>query len=140
MFVRGSAIAEGSALQVRADRCRRREILLPNGQKTHGVHGEPVYAANAGFDPATKTGRFQPTADSPGAGAGQVIPDFSDGYTGRAPDIGAHQRGAPRCNTASLHQRSAACDRNQTIEWANGRVGERENGRTGESERVSGRQ
>ena len=29
------------------------------------------------------------------AGMGQPIPNFSDGYTGRAPDIGAHQRGAP---------------------------------------------
>jgi hypothetical protein len=33
--------------------------------------------------------------DSPGAGAGVPIPNFSDPYTGPAPDIGAHQRGAP---------------------------------------------
>ncbi|MCX7825409.1 MAG: hypothetical protein N2689_07610, partial [Verrucomicrobiae bacterium] len=57
--------------------------------------GEPVYVAGAGFDPTTKTGRFHLAPDSPGAGAGQPIPNFSDGYTGRAPDIGAHQRGAP---------------------------------------------
>ena len=68
---------------------------IPKGQQAHGVPGEPVYAANAGFDPATKTGRFQLAPDSPGAGAGQSIPNFSNGYTGRAPDIGAHQRGAP---------------------------------------------
>jgi len=68
---------------------------IPQGSQAHGVRGEPVYAANAGYDPATKTGRFQLAPDSPGAGAGQVIPNFSDGYTGRAPDIGAHQRGAP---------------------------------------------
>ena len=30
-----------------------------------------------------------------GVGAGVVIPNFSDGYTGPAPDVGAHQRGQP---------------------------------------------
>ena len=68
---------------------------IPQGSEAHGVRGEPVYAADAGFDPATKTGRFQLAPGSPGAGAGQAIPNFSDGYTGKAPDIGAHQRGAP---------------------------------------------
>ena len=52
------------------------------------MRGEPVYAPGAGFDPATKTGRFQLAPDSPGAGAGQAIPNFSDGFTGKAPDIG----------------------------------------------------
>lgn len=68
---------------------------VPQGHEAHGVRGEPVYAAGAGFDPATKTGRFQLAPDSPGAGAGQPIPNFSDGYRGKAPDVGAHQRGAP---------------------------------------------
>ncbi|MEK7676474.1 MAG: hypothetical protein AAB676_11650 [Verrucomicrobiota bacterium] len=68
---------------------------IPNGHEAHGVRGEPVYAANSGFDAALKTGRFQLAPDSPGAGAGLAIPNFSDGYRGRAPDIGAHQRGAP---------------------------------------------
>lgn len=69
--------------------------LVPRDQEAHGVRGEPVYEANAGFDPATKTGRFPLAPDSPGAGAGQPIPNFSDVYTGSSPDIGAHQRGAP---------------------------------------------
>jgi hypothetical protein len=30
----------------------------------------------------------------PRAAAGEIIPNFSDGFTGKAPDIGAHQRGA----------------------------------------------
>ncbi len=68
---------------------------VPEDHEAHGIQGEPVYAAGAGFDPATRTGRFQLAPDSPGAGAGQPIPNFSDGYTGRAPDVGAHQRGAP---------------------------------------------
>ena len=68
---------------------------VPEGQELHGVRGEPVYAEGAGLDPATKSGHFQLAPGSPGVGAGQVIPNFSDGYTGTAPDVGAHQRGAP---------------------------------------------
>ena len=67
---------------------------MPQGQETHGLRGVPVYAANTGFDSVTKTGRFQLAPDSPGAGAAQIVPNFSDGYVGPAPDIGAHQRGA----------------------------------------------
>jgi len=69
--------------------------LVPKGQEAHGVPGEPIYAARAGFDAATKTGRFQLAPGSPGEHGGQVIPNFSDGYTGAAPDIGAHQHGTP---------------------------------------------
>ncbi|MCX6909949.1 MAG: right-handed parallel beta-helix repeat-containing protein [Verrucomicrobia bacterium] len=69
---------------------------IPAGCEAHGVRGEPIYVPGVGFDPTTKTGRFQLAPNSPGAGAGQPIPNFSDGYTGRAPDIGAHQRGALR--------------------------------------------
>jgi hypothetical protein len=68
---------------------------VPGDQEAHGVHGEPAYTAQAGFDPATKTGRFQLAPDSPGVAAGLAIPNFSTGFTGRAPDIGAHQSGAP---------------------------------------------
>jgi hypothetical protein len=68
---------------------------VPAGTESHGVRGDPVYAAGAGFDAATKTGIFHLAPNSPGAGAGQPIPNFSDGFTGKAPDIGAHQRGAP---------------------------------------------
>jgi hypothetical protein len=68
---------------------------VPPGQEAHGLRGEPVYATGAGFDATTKTGRFQLAPSSPGAGAGQPIPNFSRGYTGPAPDIGAHQRGEP---------------------------------------------
>jgi len=68
---------------------------VPKGQESHGVRGQPSYAPGAGFDPATRTGRFQLAPDSPGAGAGVVIPNFSDGHPGPAPDMGAHQRGTP---------------------------------------------
>ncbi len=68
---------------------------VPPGQETHGLHGAPVYAPGAGFDSATNTGRFQLAPSSPGAGAGLAISNFSPGCDGRAPDMGAHQRGAP---------------------------------------------
>jgi len=68
---------------------------IPQGHEVHGIRGEPVYEPNAGFDLPTKTGRFQLAPTSPGVNAGEPIPNFSDGYSGKAPDIGAHQRGAP---------------------------------------------
>jgi hypothetical protein len=67
---------------------------VPQGHESHGVRGEPIYEVDAGFDPAEKTGRFQLTTTSPGAGAGVPHPNFSAGYTGPL-DMGAHKRGAP---------------------------------------------
>ncbi len=68
---------------------------IPSGVEAHGVRGEPVYEAGSGFDPATNTGKFQLAPDSPGVAAGEVIPNFSGEGSGKAPDIGAHPRGAP---------------------------------------------
>jgi hypothetical protein len=68
---------------------------IPKGAEEHGIHGEPVYAAGSGFDARTVTGSFHLAPDSPGVDAGEVIPNFSDGYAGKAPDMGAHARGAP---------------------------------------------
>jgi hypothetical protein len=68
---------------------------VPSGYEKHGVRGEPAYASGAGLDLATKSGRFQLAESSAGVDAGEVIPNFSDVYTGRAPDMGAHERGAP---------------------------------------------
>jgi hypothetical protein len=75
----------------------------PPGIEEHGVRGEPVYVAGAGLDRATRTGRFELAGDSPGAGAGEWIPNFSAGPPGTRPDMGAHPRGAPlmRFGTAS---------------------------------------
>jgi hypothetical protein len=68
---------------------------IPAGAEPHGVRGVPIYTADSGFDPATNTGRFRLAPDSPGVAAGEVIPNFSDGYAGKAPDMGAHYRGEP---------------------------------------------
>jgi len=39
--------------------------------------------------------KFQPCADSPLVDAGRVIPGFTDGFLGAAPDIGAYEYGDP---------------------------------------------
>ena len=39
---------------------------------------------------------FRPTAGSPLVDAGAVVPPFTDGYIGRAPDIGAYELGGER--------------------------------------------
>jgi hypothetical protein len=67
--------------------------LVPENQEAHGVRGEPVYVASAGFNVETKTGRFQLAPVSPGVEAALAIPNFTPPFTGKAPDIGAHQRG-----------------------------------------------
>jgi len=67
--------------------------LIPDGVEAHGVRGEPIYAEGSGFDPATGSGKFRLAPNSPGVAAGEVIPNFSDGYAGKAPDLGAHFRG-----------------------------------------------
>jgi hypothetical protein len=68
---------------------------IPSTQEHHGIKAEPIYMEGAGFNPETKTGNFQLAPNSPGVAAGEPIPNFSEGFSGNAPDIGAHQRGAP---------------------------------------------
>jgi hypothetical protein len=67
---------------------------VPPGVEAHGIRGEPAYVDGAGFDRATKSGRFALADKSPGAAAGEWIPNFSPGLRGTRPDIGAHPRGA----------------------------------------------
>ena len=66
---------------------------VPKGHKSHGIKGIPTYISGAGFDFATITGNFQLDKSSVGYDAGELIPNFSDGYTGVAPDMGAHENG-----------------------------------------------
>jgi hypothetical protein len=68
---------------------------FPEGQEENAVIGLPVYTEESGLDRATMTGRFQLIDESPGAGDGIPIPNFSGQYRGDRPDIGAHQRGEP---------------------------------------------
>jgi hypothetical protein len=53
----------------------------------HGVRGEPIFAAE-GADYALSPG-------SPGIDDGAPIPNFTDGFRGSGPDMGAHEHGSP---------------------------------------------
>lgn len=68
---------------------------FPSYYGAHGIKGTPKYASGAAFSFAAKTGDFQLSASSPGYQAGEVLPNFSDGAGGKAPDVGAHQHGWP---------------------------------------------
>jgi hypothetical protein len=59
----------------------------PENQETHGIQGAPIY--NAG----TAAGCFWLAPDSPGRDAGVRLPNFNDGFTGKAPDMGACETG-----------------------------------------------
>lgn len=65
----------------------------------NGIQGYPVYTGRVDVDPIlirTKgTGNFYQTASSPGYDAGIPIANFNDGFTGDAPDMGAHETGTP---------------------------------------------
>ena len=63
----------------------------PDGQEEHGLIGTPTYASGAGFNSETKQGNFQLTRASPGHDQGVVIPNFCEVFTGKAPDMGAHE-------------------------------------------------
>lgn len=67
----------------------------PVQQEVHGVRGRPVFAEGWGLDTATHIGNFALDETSPGYDAGTVIPNFSEGYQGAAPDMGAHEAGLP---------------------------------------------
>ena len=67
---------------------------FPNGDENHGISGVPTYATGIpSFNFATKTGDFRLASNSLGFDAGVIIPNFSDGYKGAGPDMGAHENG-----------------------------------------------
>lgn len=68
---------------------------VPAEHEKHGVRGEPVYAPGSGFDSQTLTGQYQLADQSPGVEAALPIANFTGTFGGKAPDIGAHQRGQP---------------------------------------------
>lgn len=65
------------------------------GSESHGIVGVPTYADGVGFDLETMTGWFSLAPGISGHDAGAVVPNFTDGYTGSASDIGAHETGTP---------------------------------------------
>jgi len=57
-------------------------------QEQHSVTGVPIYAKNR------PEGDFSLDPRSPGYQAGVAIPNFSDGFRGKAPDMGAFEHGS----------------------------------------------
>jgi hypothetical protein len=68
--------------------------VLP-GQEEHAVRGTRPQWREGHGPVAGRTGRYQLRPGSPGFDAGTLLPNFNDGYTGAAPDIGAHEYGTP---------------------------------------------
>ena len=65
-----------------------------SGAQAHGIVGTPTYASGNG--PASGAGGFYQLAPgSKGYDAGHKIPNFSDGFLGNGPDMGAHETGSP---------------------------------------------
>jgi hypothetical protein len=58
------------------------------------VVGTPIYQSGHGWS-AEANGWYQLAPNSPGYDRGARIPNFNDGFTGAAPDMGAHEAGAP---------------------------------------------
>ncbi|MHC4116947.1 MAG: right-handed parallel beta-helix repeat-containing protein [Planctomycetota bacterium] len=74
------------------------ERLRSSGREPHAVEvGLDVFAADVDFPdpafPAREAQDFRPARGSAVIDAGLAIPGINDGYTGRAPDLGAYEAG-----------------------------------------------
>jgi len=65
-------------------------IQAQEGSEPHGIRGVPIY------DPKNGDNEFALSPNNPGYDAGVRIPNFNDDFTGKAPDMGAHEAGTPR--------------------------------------------
>lgn len=61
----------------------------------HMIKGVPKYLPGNGAA-SGDGGRYALEPTSPGHDAGEVLPNFNDGFSGAAPDVGAQEAGAPR--------------------------------------------
>ena len=66
---------------------------VPAGSEPNGLKQNPTYVPGAGYNSLNNTGNFQLSQSSKGYDAGVIIPNFTDGYMGSAPDRGAHENG-----------------------------------------------
>ncbi len=67
-------------------------VTAGENQEKHGLRGKPVYVPGYGLKDGR--GTFALAATSPGFDAGVVIPNFNDGFSGSAPDLGAQEAGS----------------------------------------------
>jgi hypothetical protein len=62
--------------------------------EVRGIVGTPIY--KRGHGPQSEAGgQYELDPRSPGFDAGERLPNFNDGFTGAAPDVGAHEAGTP---------------------------------------------
>ncbi len=70
-------------------------LIIPDGNESHGIKGVPVYESPVVSEPVAASCRFTLAESSPGRGAAVRLPNFNDNFSGKAPDIGAHESGSP---------------------------------------------
>lgn len=62
-----------------------------SSHERNGVFDDPVMASGWGFSQSSKTGKFSLDTGTPGYDEGTEIPNFLTSWTGRGPDMGAHE-------------------------------------------------
>jgi len=77
------------------DKFARGKLHYPPGTQQHGIVAVARYREGHGWDRGKASGLYQLAAGSPGVDQAQRLPNFNDGFTGKGPDIGAHERGTP---------------------------------------------
>jgi hypothetical protein len=65
------------------------KVVSSGSPEPHGIKGVPIYAVKR------VAGDYSLDPSSPGFDAGEVIPNFNDGFAGKAPDVGAFEAGSP---------------------------------------------
>jgi hypothetical protein len=70
------------------------QIRTSRGTQPNGIVGTPIYQSGHGWS-SESNGLYQLAPTSPGYDKGQRLANFNEGYTGNAPDIGAHEAGSP---------------------------------------------
>jgi hypothetical protein len=69
------------------------ESRILDEREKHGLRGEPIYVEGSGMREGK--GQFQLSPKSPGYDTAMRLPNFNDGYTGKGPDLGAHESDTP---------------------------------------------
>lgn len=68
-----------------------RAKFVTSDQERRGIYGKPVMVPDWGFSESARTGKFSLDTGTPGYDAGTEIPNFLSAWTGRGPDMGAHE-------------------------------------------------
>jgi hypothetical protein len=89
-----SSVASGGGSNDDVDYDLRNGNVDVAGGEAHGIVGTPIYQSGNGWS-SEANGMYQLAPNSPGYDAGQVLPNFNDGFTGSGPDIGAQEAGTP---------------------------------------------